>query len=157
MIKKIDSIYLSGRKRGSWWKYKHDPMTLDVVLIYAQAGTGKRANLFTDYTFALWDTPNTGIGPRKLVTFAKAYSGLDNNEIGLLDRWIRKNTKERFGPTRMVEQKQVFEIAFEGVMESKRHKSGLSVRFPRIRRWRVDKIAEEADCLEQAQALCKKD
>ncbi len=157
MIKKIDSIYLSGRKRGNWWKYKHDPMTLDVVLIYAQAGTGKRANLFTDYTFALWDTPNTALGPRKLVTFAKAYSGLDNNEIELLDRWIRKNTKERFGPTRMVEQKQVFEIAFEGVMESKRHKSGLAVRFPRIRRWRVDKIAEEADCLEQAQALCKRD
>ena len=157
MIKKLDSMYLSGRKRGNWWKYKHDPMTLDVVLIYAQAGTGKRANLFTDYTFALWDKPNTTIGPRKLVTFAKAYSGLNNNEIILLDRWIRKHTKERFGPTRMVEEKQVFEIAFEGVMESKRHKSGLAVRFPRIHRWRVDKKTEEADCLAHAQALCKKD
>ena len=157
MIKKIDSIYLSGRRRGSWWKYKHDPMTLDVVLIYAQAGTGKRANLFTDYTFALWDEPRTSIRTRKLITFAKAYSGLKNDEIIHLDRWIRKHTIERFGPTRVVEQKQVFEIAFEGVMESKRHKCGLAVRFPRILRWRVDKKAEEADCLEHAQAHCKKD
>ena len=157
MIKKLDSLYLSGRKRGNWWKYKHDPMTLDVVLIYAQAGTGKRANLFTDYTFALWDKPNTTIEPRKLVTFAKAYSGLTNEEIINLDRWIKKHTKERFGPTRVVEEQQVFEIAFEGVMESKRHKCGLAVRFPRILRWRVDKTAEEADCLKQAQALCKQD
>ena len=157
MIKKIDSVYLTGRKRGNWWKYKHDPMTLDVVLIYAQAGTGKRANLFTDYTFALWDKPNTSREPRKLVTFAKAYSGLNNEEIISLDRWIRTHTKERFGPTRVVEEQQVFEIAFEGVMESKRHKCGLAVRFPRIYRWRTDKAAEEADCLEQAQSLCKQD
>ena len=157
MIKKSDSVYLAGRKRGNWWKYKHDPMTLDVVLIYAQAGTGKRANLFTDYTFALWDKPNTTDEPRKLVTFAKAYSGLNNEEIIKLDRWIRSHTKERYGPTRVVREQQVFEIAFEGVMESKRHKCGLAVRFPRILRWRVDKGTEEADCLKQAQALCKQD
>ncbi len=157
MIKKRNSVYLSGRKRGAWWKYKHEPMTLDVVLIYAQAGTGKRANLFTDYTFALWDKPNDQNISRKLVTFAKAYSGLNNDEIIALDRWIRSHTKERFGPTRVVQEKQVFEIAFEGVMESKRHKCGLAVRFPRIHRWRNDKSYEDADCLEQAQALCRKD
>ena len=157
MIKKRDSVYLTGRKRGNWWKYKHDPMTLDAVLIYAQAGTGKRANLFTDYTFALWDKPNTDKHIRKLVTFAKAYSGLTNDEIVTLDRWIRTHTKERFGPTRVVKEEQVFEIAFEGVLESKRHKCGLAVRFPRIHRWRIDKKAEEADCLSHAQALCKRD
>ena len=157
MIKKRDSVYLTGRKRGNWWKYKHDPMTLDAVLIYAQAGTGKRANLFTDYTFALWDKPNTVKQIRKLVTFAKAYSGLTNDEIVTLDRWIRTHTKERFGPTRVVKEEQVFEIAFEGVLESKRHKCGLAVRFPRIHRWRIDKKAEEADCLSHAQALCKRD
>ncbi|MDC0277527.1 ATP-dependent DNA ligase [bacterium] len=155
MIKKNDSFYLSGRKKGYWWKYKHDQMILDAVLIYAQAGTGKRANLFTDYTFALWDDSNKKSQDRKLVTFAKAYSGLNNAEIMELDRWIRSHTIERFGPTRVVEQKQVFEIAFEGVMESKRHKCGLAVRFPRIHRWRVDKPAMEADCIEQAQTMLK--
>ena len=155
MIKKISSYYLSGRKKGYWWKYKHEPMTLDAVLIYAQAGTGKRANQFTDYTFALWNKPNKNVEERKLVTFAKAYSGLNNNEIDQLDRWIRSNTIDRFGPTRVVEQKQVFEIAFEGVMESKRHKCGLAVRFPRIHRWRSDKIAADADCIDQAHALLK--
>lgn len=155
MIKKISSHYLSGRKRGYWWKYKHDPMTLDAVLIYAQAGTGKRANLFTDYTFALWDDSNKNSKDRKLVTFAKAYSGLNNSELMELDKWIRTHTIERYGPTRVVEQKQIFEIAFEGVMESKRHKCGLAVRFPRIHRWRIDKPVMEADCIEQAQALLK--
>ena len=155
MIKKISSHYLSGRKRGYWWKYKHDPMTLDAVLIYAQAGTGKRANLFTDYTFALWDDSNRYSKDRKLVTFAKAYSGLNNSELMELDKWIRTHTIERYGPTRVVEQKQIFEIAFEGVMESKRHKCGLAVRFPRIHRWRIDKPVMEADCIEQAQALLK--
>ena len=155
MIKKISSHYLSGRKRGYWWKYKHDPMTLDAVLIYAQAGTGKRANLFTDYTFALWDNSNKNAKDRKLVTFAKAYSGLNNSELMELDKWIRTHTIERYGPTRVVEQKQIFEIAFEGVMESKRHKCGLAVRFPRIHRWRIDKPVMEADCIEQAQALLK--
>ena len=130
-------------------------MTLDAVLIYAQAGTGKRANLFTDYTFALWNESNKTSKERKLVTFAKAYSGLNNTEVEQLDKWIRMNTIDRFGPTRVVEQKQVFEIAFEGVMESKRHKCGLAVRFPRIHRWRIDKKVIDADNIDEARRLLK--
>ena len=148
VIKALNSPYLVGRKRGYWWKYKVDPMTLDAVLIYAQAGSGKRANLFTDYTFALWRD-------KELVPFAKAYSGLDNNEIETLDKWIRRHTTERFGPVRSVEPMHVFEIGFEGIAESKRHKSGISVRFPRILRWRTDKPVEEADTLESAHELLK--
>ncbi|MEO1621181.1 MAG: ATP-dependent DNA ligase, partial [Cyanobacteria bacterium J06632_3] len=132
MLKALDSPYLVGRKRGYWWKHKVDPMTLDAVMIYAQAGRGKRANLFTDYTFALWKGDT-------LVPFAKAYSGLDNAEINRLDRWIRRNTIEKFGPVRSVKPIHVFEIGFEGISESKRHKSGIAVRFPRILRWRTDK------------------
>jgi DNA ligase-1 len=143
VIKAVDSPYLVGRKRGYWWKYKVDPMSLDAVLIYAQAGSGKRANLFTDYTFALWQEG-------ELVTFAKAYSGLDNREIDELDRWIRRHTIDRFGPVRSVEPVQVFEIGFEGMARSKRHKSGIAVRFPRILRWRKDKPANEADTLQNA-------
>ena len=146
VIKALDSPYLVGRKRGYWWKYKVDPMTLDAVLIYAQAGSGKRANLFTDYTFALW---NEG----ELVPFAKAYSGLDHKEIDALDKWIRRHTVERFGPVRSVKPIHVFEIGFEGIAESKRHKSGIAVRFPRILRWRSDKPPEEADTLESAMQL----
>ena len=146
VLKAIDSPYLVGRKRGYWWKYKVDPMTLDAVLIYAQAGSGKRANLFTDYTFALWQG-------QELVPFAKAYSGLNNQEIDKLDRWIRRHTVERFGPVRSVEPIHVFEIGFEGIAASNRHKSGISVRFPRILRWRHDKPAAEADTLENARQL----
>ncbi len=146
MLKSLESPYLVGRKRGHWWKYKVDPMTLDAVLIYAQAGSGKRANLFTDYTFALWHGED-------LVPFAKAYSGLDNQEINTLDKWIRRHTRERFGPVRSVEPTHVFEIGFEGIAQSKRHKSGISVRFPRILRWRHDKPISEADSLETAIAL----
>ncbi|MGG6295521.1 ATP-dependent DNA ligase [Leptolyngbya sp. AN02str] len=146
VIKAMDSPYLVGRKRGYWWKYKVDPMSLDAVLIYAQAGSGKRANLFTDYTFALWKGD-------ELVPFAKAYSGLDNKEIDTLDRWIRKHTIEKFGPVRSVEPIQVFEIGFEGIAQSNRHKSGISVRFPRILRWRLDKPAQEADTIETALTL----
>ena len=146
MLKALDSPYLVGRKRGYWWKHKVDPMTLDAVLIYAQAGTGKRANLFTDYTFALWKDDT-------LVPFTKAYSGLDNAEIEKLDRWIRRHTKEKFGPVRSLEPHHVFEIGFEGIAESKRHKSGIAVRFPRILRWRTDKPLKEADTLENAIAL----
>lgn len=146
MLKATDSPYLVGRKRGYWWKHKVDPMTLDAVLIYAQAGTGKRANLFTDYTFALWKGDT-------LVPFTKAYSGLDNAEIEKLDRWIRRHTQEKFGPVRSVEPVHVFEIGFEGIAESKRHKSGIAVRFPRILRWRTDKPVAEADTLESAIAL----
>ncbi len=146
MLKALDSPYLVGRKRGYWWKHKVDPMTLDAVLLYAQAGTGKRANLFTDYTFALWQGD-------ALVPFTKAYSGLDNAEIEKLDRWIRRHTLEKFGPVRSVEPLLVFEIGFEGIAESKRHKSGIAVRFPRILRWRDDKPVKEADTLESAIAL----
>lgn len=146
MVKQVASPYGTGRKRGDWWKYKVDPFTLDAVLIYAQAGSGRRANLFTDYTFALHSEAG-------LVPFAKAYSGLDNQEIASLDRWIRRNTLAKFGPVRSVRAVQVFEIAFEGIAVSKRHKSGVAVRFPRIVRWRKDKQPDEADHLDRAKAL----
>jgi DNA ligase-1 len=147
MIKRRAAPYRVGRKRGDWWKYKVDPYTLDAVLIYAQAGSGRRSNLFTDYTFALWNDEG------KLVPFAKAYSGLDNAEIGKLDRWIRRHTLEKFGPVRSVQAHHVFEIAFEGIQASKRHKSGIAVRFPRIHRWREDKKIDQADSLATAREL----
>ena len=151
MLKAVDSPYLSGRKRGHWWKHKLEPMTLDAVLLYAQAGSGRRANLFTDYTFGLWNEEE----PPQLVTFAKAYSGLNDEEILELDRWIRRNTLQRFGPARSVKADLVFEIGFEGIHPSKRHKSGIAVRFPRILRWRRDKPADEADRIQTALALIK--
>ncbi len=154
MLKQLQSPYLSGRKRGHWWKHKRDPMTLDAVLIYAQAGRGRRANLFTDYTFALWNQQSESKSNRQLVTFAKAYSGLNDSEILELDRWIRSHTRERFGPTRAVEPELVFELGFEGIQASKRHKCGLAVRFPRILRWRSDRIADSANTIEDAQTLC---
>lgn len=150
MLKRRSSVYGVGRRKGPWFKYKADPFTLDAVLIYAQAGSGKRANLFTDYTFGLWKG-------EELVPIAKAYSGLSNEEIARLDRWIRRNTVEKYGPARAVRPEQVFEIAFEGIARSKRHKSGLAVRFPRILRWRTDKPAAEADALEQAYGLIPED
>ena len=149
MLKQLESPYLAGRKRGHWWKHKRDPYTLDAVLLYAQAGSGRRANLFTDYTFGLWN------GEGELVSFAKAYSGLNDSEITALDRWIRSHTTERFGPVRAVEPVQVFELAFEGLQRSGRHKSGFAVRFPRIARWRQDKPASEADTLAIALELLK--
>ena len=154
MLKHLASPYLSGRKRGYWWKHKRDPMTLDAVLIYAQAGRGRRANLFTDYTFALWGQPQEPSSNPQLVTFAKAYSGLNDSEILELDRWIRSHTQERFGPTRSVAPELVFEIGFEGIQTSKRHKCGLAVRFPRILRWRHDRTAESANTIVDAQTLC---
>ena len=158
MLKALASPYLAGRRRGHWWKHKRDPYTLDAVLLYAQAGSGRRANLFTDYTFGLWNrspgAPDaTGGDPAQLVSFAKAYSGLDDAEITALDRWIRSHTTERFGPVRAVQPLQVFELAFEGLQRSSRHKSGIAVRFPRIARWRRDKPAHEADTLASALAL----
>ncbi len=153
MLKHLTSPYLAGRKRGHWWKHKLEPMTLDAVLIYAQAGTGRRANLFTDYTFALWDRSASDPDTHHLVTFAKAYSGLNDEEILKLDRWIRRHTRERFGPTRVVDPELVFEIGFEGIQVSKRHKCGLAVRFPRILRWRHDRQAGSADSLHTAQQL----
>tara|TARA_R110002072_G_scaffold7503_2_gene40557 strand:- start:308949 stop:310544 length:1596 start_codon:yes stop_codon:yes gene_type:complete len=149
MIKRKDSPYLVGRKKGDWWKWKTDPFTIDGVLTYAMRGHGRRANLYTDYTFGLW---NDG----ELVTFAKAYSGLTDAEFRQVDAWIKKNTLERFGPVRSVTPHHVFEIAFEGIAESSRHKSGIATRFPRILRWRKDKPIEEANTLDDLRALIPK-
>lgn len=146
MLKRKDSPYLVGRKKGDWWKWKVDPLTIDAVLTYAMRGHGRRTNLFTDYTFGLWD--EKGNGERELVTFAKAYSGLTDAEFRQVDAWIKKNTLERFGPVRSVTPFHVFEIAFEGIALSKRHKSGVATRFPRMIRWRKDKKIEEANTLE---------
>ena len=151
MLKRADSAYLNGRKRGHWWKHKLDPMTLDAVLLYAQAGSGRRANLFTDYTFGLWNGSETP----ELVTFAKAYSGLNNTEILELDRWIRSNTMNKFGPVRAVKTEQIFEIGFEGVHHSKRHKCGYAVRFPRILRQRKDKSIEDINTVNDLMMLAK--
>src|SRR5690606_14867813 len=148
MLKRADAVYQSGRRRGDWWKWKIDPLTIDAVLIYAQAGHGRRSTLFTDYTFGLWHEG-------ALVPVAKAYSGLDDKEILKLDRWIRAHTLERFGPVRSVEAVHVFELGFEAVNRSSRHKSGIAVRFPRILRWRHDKPAAEADVLATLQALAR--
>lgn len=141
MLKKIASRYGTGRQKGYWWKYKVDPLTIDAVLMYAQAGTGKRANLFTDYTFGVWKE-------NELIPIAKAYSGLNQDEIHELDQWIRKNTEEKFGPVRKVKAFHAFEIGFEGIQVSKRHKSEVALRFPRILRWRKDKPIQECDTLE---------
>lgn len=146
MLKQLRSPYAAGRKRGTWWKWKIDPYTFDAVLIYAQPGNGRRSNLFTDYTFGVWQHD-------ELMPVAKAYSGLTDDEIAAVDRWVRAHTTERFGPVRAVEPTQVFELAFEAIAESKRHKSGIAVRFPRIARWRRDKPAREADTLENLHAV----
>ena len=145
MLKRRDSVYGVGRTRGDWWKWKLAPMTADAVLVYAQRGHGKRASLYSDYTFAIWKAID---GARQLVSFAKAYSGLTNEEIAIVDAFIRKNTLEKFGPVRTVKPELVFELGFEGIQRSKRHKSGVAVRFPRMLRMRTDKLAEEADSLE---------
>jgi DNA ligase-1 len=150
MLKAADSGYGVGRKRGAWWKWKVEPLTLDAVMIYAQAGSGRRATLFTDYTFAVWDGQG---GERSLVPIAKAYSGLTDKEINALNRWIRANTLERFGPVRSVPAEQVFELAFEGINPSTRHKSGVALRFPRIARWRTDIGPDDADTLPQVRGL----
>lgn len=146
MLKKLDSDYTPGRKRGAWWKWKIAPFTVDAVLIYAARGTGKRASLYTDYTFGVWHEG-------ALIPFAKAYSGLDDAEIRQVDSFVRRNAIEKFGPVRTVKPELVFEIAFEGIQLSTRHKSGIATRFPRILRWRKDKSAEEADTLENVKRL----
>lgn len=148
MLKRKESLYQVGRKKGDWWKWKIDPLTVDAVLIYAQKGHGKRANLYTDYTFGVWDNG-------ELVPFAKAYSGLTDEEIRKVDNFVKRNTLEKFGPVRTVKPELVFEIAFEGIRKSNRHKSGVAVRFPRINRWRKDKKMEEADNLESVKTLIK--
>jgi DNA ligase-1 len=146
MLKRRDSTYKSGRKKGDWWKWKVDPLTIDAVMIYAQRGHGRRTNLYTDYTFAVWNG-------EALVTFAKAYSGLTDIEFKEVTQFVRKNTVETFGPVRSVKPSLVFELAFEGINKSSRHKSGVALRFPRIKRWRKDKPAAEANTLQDLHDL----
>lgn len=146
MLKRRASPYRVGRARGDWWKWKIAPFTVDAVLVYAQRGSGKRASLYTDYTFGVWDGD-------ELVPFAKAYSGLTDAEIREVDAYVRRNTLEKFGPVRTVTPELVFELAFEGLQRSSRHRSGIAVRFPRILRWRRDKPPREADTLTSVRAL----
>lgn len=148
MLKRRDSEYGNGRVAGLWWKWKVEPYHCDAVLIYAQRGHGRRASKFTDYTFAAWDNG-------QLVPFAKAYSGLTDAEIREVDAFIRANTIERFGPVSSVKAELVFELAFEGLQLSNRHKAGIAVRFPRIARWRKDKTADQADTLETIRSLAR--
>ena len=181
MLKARSGQYGTGRTKdvGTWWKWKIDPLSIDAVLIYAQRGHGRRANLYSDYTFAVWDGPEPALKPasatastastattvhgvapadpaaepRKLVPFAKAYSGLTDEEMARVDAIIRRNTVESFGPVRSVKPTLVFELGFEGIARSKRHKSGIAVRFPRMLRWREDKPVQEADTLQTLSAL----
>lgn len=154
MLKARDSMYGVGRTKdmGVWWKWKMDPFSVDAVLIYAQRGHGRRASLYSDYTFAVWDGPPQS-SERTLVPFAKAYSGLTDEEMRKVDAIVRKTTVEKFGPVRSVTPTLVFELGFEGIALSKRHKSGIAVRFPRMLRWRQDKPVAEADSLATLQDL----
>ncbi len=146
MLKRKDSIYQVGRKRGDWWKWKIDPLVIDAVMIYAQKGHGRRSNLFTDYTFAVKDGD-------KLVSFTKAYSGLTDKEFTQVDNFVKRNSLEKFGPVRTVKPELVFEIAFEGIAASNRHKSGVALRFPRINRWRKDKSVDEINTLDDLKKM----
>jgi DNA ligase-1 len=146
MLKRMDKRYEVGRPKGNWWKWKVEPYTLDGVLLYARRGSGRRATLYTDYKFGLWDGD-------EIVPFAKAYSGLTDDEFNAVDQFIRNHTVERYGPVRAVEPKLVFEIAFEGVRRSNRHKCGVAVRFPRMKRWRRDLKPEDADTIETLRSL----
>ena len=150
MLKRFSSLYGVGRQRGDWWKWKIEPLVMDAVLINAQLGHGRRASLYTDYTFGVWHEG-------KLVPVAKAYSGLSDEEITQVDKFVRANTEDKFGPIRVVKPKLVFELAFEAIQKSTRHKAGLAVRFPRMNRWRHDKKPEDADTLENLQALLGKE
>ena len=154
MLKQREARYGVGRTKesGVWWKWKIDPMSVDAVLIYAQRGHGRRASLFSDYTFAVWDAPPE-VPERKLVPFAKAYSGLSDQEMARVDALVRRTTVESFGPVRSVTPTMVFELGFEGIARSTRHKSGIAVRFPRMLRWREDKPVQEADTLQTLAAL----
>ncbi|HIF78453.1 MAG TPA: ATP-dependent DNA ligase, partial [Sulfitobacter sp.] len=148
MLKRLASPYRDGRRRGDWWKWKLDPLTIDAVMIYAQSGSGRRANLFTDFTFAVWNGND-------LVPFTKAYSGLTDAEFRQITAWVRKNTQQRFGPVRQVTPHHVFEIAFEGIQPSPRHKSGVALRFPRMLRWRKDKPLQEANTLDDLKEMLR--
>lgn len=153
MLKRLDSVYQTGRRRGAWWKWKLDAMSIDCVLLYAQAGHGRRANLYTDYTLAVWAGPAPGEG--LLLPVAKAYSGLTDAELTKMDHWIKQHTREKFGPVRSVDPEQVFEIAFEGIQASTRHKAGIALRFPRIARWRTDKKPADANTLDDLKAFLR--
>ena len=146
MLKKLSSVYNTGRKRGDWWKWKIDPYSIDAVMIYAQKGAGRRSNFYTDYTFAVRDGD-------KLLSIAKAYSGLTDKEIREVDSFVKRNAIEKFGPVRTVKPELVFEIAFEGIAESGRHKAGIALRFPRIKRWRKDKKADEINTIDDLKNL----
>jgi len=148
MLKRKVSAYLAGRKRGDWWKWKIDPLTIDAVMIYAQKGSGRRSNLYTDYTFAVRDGD-------KLVSFAKAYSGLTDKEFAQVDAFVKRNSIEKFGPVRTVKPELVFELAFEGIAASSRHKSGVALRFPRINRWRKDKLVSDINTLADLQDMLR--
>lgn len=149
MLKHRKSTYRVGRKKGGWWKWKVEPLTIDGVLIYSQKGSGRRAGLYTDHTLAVWNG-------EELVPFAKAYSGLSDAEIKEVDRFVKRHTRERFGPVRSVKPELVFEIAFEGIARSKRHKCGVAVRFPRIQRWRKDLSPSDADKLEDLEQMLER-
>jgi DNA ligase-1 len=146
MLKRKTSVYQVGRRRGDWWKWKIDPLVIDAVMVYAQKGHGRRSNLYTDYTFAVRDGD-------QLLTFTKAYSGLTDKELAEVDAFVRKNSLEKFGPVRTVKPELVFEIAFEGIAASGRHKSGVALRFPRINRWRKDKTMAEIDTIESLKKM----
>ncbi|HEY5461929.1 MAG TPA: ATP-dependent DNA ligase [Hanamia sp.] len=148
MLKRKNSDYKVGRKRGDWWKWKIDPLTIDCVMVYAQKGSGRRSNLYTDYTFAVKDGD-------KLVTFTKAYSGLTDKEFAQIDNFVKRNSIEKFGPVRTVKPELVFEIAFEGIAASNRHKSGVALRFPRMSRWRKDKTAEDINTMDDLKEMLK--
>jgi DNA ligase-1 len=149
MLKRKKSIYQTGRKRGDWWKWKIDPLVIDAVMVYAQKGHGRRSNLYTDYTFAVRNGD-------QLLTFTKAYSGLTDKEFDEVDHFVKKHSIEKFGPVRTVKPELVFEIAFEGIAASKRHKSGVALRFPRINRWRKDKKVDEINTLEDLRQMLEK-
>ena len=146
MLKNKKSVYQVGRKRGDWWKWKIDPLTIDAVMIYAQKGAGRRSNLYTDFTFAVKDGD-------KLISFTKAYSGLTDKEFAQVDAFVKRNSLEKFGPVRTVKPELVFEIAFEGIAASNRHKSGVALRFPRISRWRKDKTIDEINTLDDLKKM----
>lgn len=148
MVKRLSSEYEVGRKRGAWWKWKIEPLSIDGVMVYAQKGHGRRADLYSDYTLAVWEG-------ERLIPFAKAYSGLTDQEMREVDRYVKNNTLEKFGPVRTVKPGIVFEIAFEGIQESNRHKSGIALRFPRIQKWRKDKSIKEANTLQDLKDLLK--
>ena len=144
---RADAPYVPGRPKGLWWKWKRNPLTIDTVLMYAQRGHGKRSSYYSDYTFGLWREDG------ELVPVGKAYFGFTDQELAFLDRWIRNNTVNRFGPVREVEKALVLEVAFDAAQLSTRHKSGVAMRFPRISRIRTDKPAAEADKLETLMRL----